>query len=526
MSRAPFSKKKEPDEQLDADVEKLSTEATAETDIQRLPEEISERSTFLQRITIQLTKWGLETNGIVPIPAEERKDPRIYQMFLMWFSANLNILTLTTGTAGPAYYGLGIRDSLLVILVVDIVTCAFPAFFSVFGPKLGTRGMVQARFSWGYYGALIPSVLVTVTLQGYLILNTIVGGQTLGSVSTHLNNTLGIVIIGLVTLLVVFSGYKVLHWYQTFIWIPNVVAFVVMLGVSGRHLVQAPVTGTAPAPASVIMTFGAALGASVVNWSPLMPDQGIYHDHTASTWKIFWYSYLGLLLSIMPAHMLGAAWTAGAAFVPAWKAGLGNGNDIGGLLAAVLAPAGGFGKFLLVLLSLTTPSQCAPAMYTVCNSFMTLAPVCAKIPRFLLAGASTVIIIPVAIVGSDTFYAIFSDILGFIGYWLAPFCAVVLTEHVVFRRGRWAAYDVARAWDRAGHPNLPRGYAAVCTFAATVGFIVLCMQKQWWTGPLARTGTGDVGMLLGFVVGVLVYLCARWLELRWGRAGARGAGGF
>lgn len=156
-------------------------------------------------------------------------------------------------------------------------------------------------------------------------------------------------------------------------------------------------------------------------------------------------------------------------------------------------------------------------------------------------------IIPVAIVGSDTFYAIFSDILGapaplpralthahvraclstgFIGYWLAPFCAVVLTEHVVFRRGRWAAYDVARAWDRAGHPNLPRGYAAVCTFAATVGFIVLCMQKQWWTGPLARTGTGDVGMLLGFVVGVLVYLCARWLELRWGRAGARGAGGF
>lgn len=66
----------------------------------------------------------------------------------------------------------------------------------------------------------------------------------------------------------------------------------------------------------------------------------------------------------------------------------------------------------------------------------------------------------------------------------------------------------------------------MCTFAATVGFIVLCMQKQWWTGPLARTGTGDVGMLLGFVVGVLVYLCARWLELRWVRARARAAGGL
>ena len=87
----------------------------------------------------------------------------------------------------------------------------------------------------------------------------------------------------------------------------------------------------------------------------------------------------------MPVQMLGAVWTAGADFVPAWKAGLGNGNDIGGLLGAVLLPVGGFGKFLLVLLSLTTPSQCAPAMYAMLNSFMSLAPVLAKIPRPLLA---------------------------------------------------------------------------------------------------------------------------------------------
>lgn len=87
--------------------------------------------------------------------------------------------------------------------------------------------------------------------------------------------------------------------------------------------------------------------------------------------------------------MLGAAFTAAAAFNPAWQAGLGNGNDIGGLIAAVLEPAGGFGKCLVVLLALTTPSQCAPSMYTACNSFMTLAPAFARIPRFFLAIAST-----------------------------------------------------------------------------------------------------------------------------------------
>lgn len=137
------------DSQLSKDPEKLSLDAILETGSQPSSEPTLKTAGLIQWFTSLLTRWGLETNGIQPIPAEERTDRRTYQMFFVWFSANLNILTLTAGTVGPAFYGLGIRDSLLVILVVDIVTCAFPAYFGVFGPKLGTRGMVQARFSWG-----------------------------------------------------------------------------------------------------------------------------------------------------------------------------------------------------------------------------------------------------------------------------------------------------------------------------------------------------------------------------------------
>ena len=39
-------------------------------------------------------------------------------------------------------------------------------------------------------------------MQGFLILNCIIGGQTLASVSDHLNETLGIVIIGIISLVV------------------------------------------------------------------------------------------------------------------------------------------------------------------------------------------------------------------------------------------------------------------------------------------------------------------------------------
>ena len=91
----------------------------------------------------------------------------------------------------------------------------------------------------------------------------------------------------------------------------------------------------------------------------------------------------------MPAHLIGAAFTAAATYVAEWDAGLDSENNVGGLVAAVLRPLGGFGKFLLVLLSLTTPTASALSMYTACTSFMTIAPVFARVPRFVFALAST-----------------------------------------------------------------------------------------------------------------------------------------
>lgn len=50
---------------------------------------------------------------------------------------------------------------------------------------------------------MLPSALNVFSMEGFLILNTIIGGQMLASVSDgHLNDTLGIVIIAIISLLV------------------------------------------------------------------------------------------------------------------------------------------------------------------------------------------------------------------------------------------------------------------------------------------------------------------------------------
>ena len=102
-----------------------------------------------------------------------------------------------------------------------------------------------------------------------------------------------------------------------------------------------------------------------------------------------------------------------------------------------------------------------------------------------------------------------------IGYWLGPWVGIVLTEHVLFRRASWSDYNPLLAWNKPQHPNLARSYAAIFTFVTSVAPIVLCMAQEWWTGPVARAGAGDVGMIVAFAYSVGVFAFARWLELRW-----------
>lgn len=114
-----------------------------------------------------------------------------------------------------------------------------------------------------------------------------------------------------------------------------------------------------------------------------------------------------------------------------------------------------------------------------------------------------------AIVGAVHFYDTFVDILNVIGYWSTVFAAIVLAEHLLFRANDWARYDPAQ-WSRAR--ALPPGFAAVAAFLCACGIIVPCMAQVWYTGPIARAGTGDIGIVVGFVLAAGVYPVFRAVE--------------
>ena len=140
--------------------------------------------------------------------------------------------------------------------------------------------------------------------------------------------------------------------------------------------------------------------------------------------------------------------------------------------------------------------------------------------------------IPLAIIGANHFYSvlvaivsksIFLNILvwrfqlttiplkkpDIIGYWSSIFLAIILTEHLLFRKNNFGSYQI-EDWDK---PNkLPIGVAALLAFLGGFGMVIPSMSQMWYTGPIAEAGTGDIGVLTGSVVGAVLYAILRGLE--------------
>lgn len=459
-----------------------------------------------------LLSWGVEERGIVPVPYDQRTDKQFYKIFFVWFSMNFNILSFSTGTLGPIVFGLSLRDSCLVILFFNLLACSLPAYFNTWGPRTGMRQMVHSRYSFGYYGLTIPALLNLIGLCGFNILNSILGGQALASVSNdNMSWTVGIVIIAIVALVISFMGYRVLTWYERLSWPPVLLAFIVALGVGGKHLYNAPSFSGEPASATTILSFGSVLAGFVITYSAMASDFTMYYEPTVSSRRIFLYSYLAYVVPIIVLECLGVAAVMATPNVPSWNEGYGTAGNIGGLLNAMLSPVGGFGKFLTVMLSLSVTANIACTLYSICFNFQVLVPSFSRVPRYVFSIVGTAISLPLSIVGAHRFYATLTDFLSLIGYWASAYGAILIVEHYCFRNGDFSSYDHS-SWNNPR--RLPWGAAAIAAVILSFGLVIPCMQQVWFEGPIG-TKTGDIGFEVAFPLAGILYFPLRKLELKY-----------
>ncbi|KAH9991541.1 hypothetical protein BJV77DRAFT_521948 [Russula vinacea] len=97
----------------------------------------------------KLSTWGVEERGIRPVAVEDRTETHFIKIFFVWLSANTNILSFASGSLGPVTFGLGLRDSCLVILFFNLICAIPPAYLTTWGPKLGFRQLCASRYTFG-----------------------------------------------------------------------------------------------------------------------------------------------------------------------------------------------------------------------------------------------------------------------------------------------------------------------------------------------------------------------------------------
>ncbi|KAF2965584.1 hypothetical protein GQX73_g7992 [Xylaria multiplex] len=450
---------------------------------------------------------GVELRGVLPIPIEERTSTDYTSYFSIWACMNINILPITFGMLGPTY-GLSLRDSAIVIVFFCLLTAAIPAYLGTLGSKTGLRQMIQARFSFGRYIVSVPVILNLATLTGFCVITCVVGGQCLSAISEgSLSPVVGIVVISVLSLLISFCGYGVLHTYERFAWIPALIAIIIAAGSGGSHLSQQ--VPTSPATPRGIFSLGMAIASYMIPFSGLASDFTTYLNPKFPTWRLFLYGFVGLITPNILLMTLGAAIGGAIGNVPAWEQGYER-NSVGGVLAAMLLPTGGFGKFVVVLLSLSLLGNNAATMYSVTLNFQVLVPQLVRVPRYVFSIVITAILIPVSIKAAAEFLFSLQNFISLIAYWSAAFVAILLTEHVVFRKRRFDSYD-HDAWNVAS--QLPWGAAALTASVLSFGLVIPSADQAWFTGPIAKT-TGDIGFELAFVTTMVLYLPLRAVEKR------------
>lgn len=482
----------------DGDTNKGGSSFESETQLAALTDPDQKRrvesSPFLRRlhrIAVRLSRYSIEGVGIQPLAPHQRTATQWWSPGLIWFSANVNVLSFSGGTLAPQL-GIGMVTSQVSILLFSALLSLPAAYFSTFGPKLGMRQMVQSRYSWGYFPACLACLLNCIGMIGFMVLNSILGGQTLSAVpkDDSLSSTVGIVIIAVISLLVSFSGIKILHLFERWFWAPVLVCFVVLIGIAGTGPQGLHIPADDPAPnARGILGMGAVVAGYLVSWSSLASDVTHYMRPDTSPYKIFWAVFLGLFLSTAPFMMLGAAFAVSSTDNPAWSSALETSN--GALFDVILSGPGGagnFGRFLTTLLALSAIGNIAATLYSFGISLQTLLPFFNYVPRFIWPVVAVAITLPLAIVGADHFYVTLSNFVYVLGYWASLFVAIVLMEHVVIRRRDFSRYD-ATAW--SDWRRLPPGVAALAAAILSLGLVIPSMDQAWFSGPIAKK-SGDL----------------------------------
>lgn len=443
------------------------------------------------------TLTRVETRSIDYVPTTERGG-RFSDQATVWFAGSAQLLTLATGAIGISL-GLNLAWTLIGLAIGTILGTIPVSAHATQGPHLGLPQMIQSRPQFGRYGALMIWAMAIIVYWGYVVL----GGNMLGATGSELGGgsaPVWAILVCLAAIALAIFGYHWLHLAQRVISIflaVVIVIYIIGLAVGGRiPLEMFDMTQSFDIVAFMVVVV-AATGYQLT-WAFFVSDYSRYMPRDTKRSSIVSVTSLGLFFGLFSFMAIGAVC---AAVLPELDviAGLHETGDwvFPGLGALVLI-AGGLGLLGLMGMCVYGGSL---TLITAIDSIRTVRPTRRiRIVTILIIGLTATV--AAAMVPEDFLNTQLSTVLFVVGYFMAPWTAVNLTDFFVVRRGR---YSIAEMFKPDGVYGL-WNWRGIITYLATLVIMVPFMDLGFYTGPVAEALGGiDIAFFVGIPVACVMY---------------------
>ena len=452
---------------------------------------------------------ALESHGMAPIPADNRYGG-VHRMFTVWFTPNMELSGVFAGTLAVVF-GLGFQLGLVAIILGTIIGSLPVAILCTWGPTTGTAQVPLARLPFGKT-IVLPGTVQWLSSIAWDALVGLFGGQA-AQLLFHVPFWVGVAIVLALEGAVSVYGYEFVHRLQAWGSAVLIVLFIVLtVRIFQHHIVLAhnAVHGTALLGAFVLMvTVSVSLG---ISWATYASDYSRYLKPDTSRKSIFWLTLAGLTASYVWVETIGLA---GASV-------LSNQTAAG---ARTLMGGGVLGVLALIAIVFGAIASNSMNDYTGSLAFQALG---ARVKRPIIAAVVAVLAFAAILwMNAGDTSGKFTNVLLFIGYWIAPFCAIVMIDWHYHK----AKYRPAFLRTALNFGNLRNGWPALVAFLVAFGVMVPFMNTSlitWHPATNALDGA-DLAFYVGFVVaGGLYYVLRRSipdpLPVRAGAAAADIAG--
>jgi purine-cytosine permease-like protein len=440
----------------------------------------------------------VEQRGIELVPENERHGkPR--DLFFMWLGTNTNVFYIING-ALLISLGLNFLQSLLIILVGNIVGFFLLGLTSLQGPRTGTATFAINRAAFGPNGGRLLAFFNWLTLVGFegsglalavIALLTLAHALGLSVADALWFKALVIVLVAAVQVYIPTLGHATIMVVQKALaWVFVAFFLLVSILIAGKAQLTGGHAGTF---ATMTLGFALMVSAGGISWANTGSDYSRYLPANASPVAIFWYSSLG---GMLPAILLEIVGAAVAAQLPSAS------DPISGLPSAL--PAWFLAPYLLVLFF----NLLAVNAIDLYSSGLTLQTIGLKVKRWVATFIDMVIctvLAAIAIFNSD-FNTLYGQFLSLLIIFLAPWCAIYLTD-ALLRRNH---YNPEGLLARLGDPYWYQGGINPAGLIAMLGGMIASafwLNSTLLQGPLSKLfGDSDMSVFTGFIVAGVLYL--------------------